>query len=253
MPAAVTDTCIVVEAGPGAGLPNLLGADGGRYRFTSHLRFTVAGMPVVITDYRTAASAGAKFAPRLGDVAEMLSGAGVADGFPFVVDNGGVYDSDLNRILRLLPSYGVRSYRSIRPYADIYVGFGRFLEERRGGKRIWDVTREDFQALPQVRRVELATCQSKATWNLWVAALDKLYRIAVDEGVVTANPMPHRLGVAWGRSGPVAADRNAAYEPDAGERPVNDLSLDQYQDWRNRGVLGAAAPFPRLRERNRFR
>jgi site-specific recombinase XerD len=115
---------------------------------------------------------------------------------------------------------------------------------------LWDVTREDFQALHRVRRVDLATCQSKATWNLWVAALDKLYRVAVDEGVIAANPMPHRLGVAWGRSGPVAADRNAAYEPDGGKRPVKYLSVDQYREWRNRGILGAAAPFPRLRERN---
>jgi hypothetical protein len=113
-----------------------------------------------------------------------------------------------------------------------------------------EVTREDFQALHQVRRVDLATCQSKATWNLWVAALDKLYRVAVDEGMIAANPLPHRLGVAWGRSGAVAADRNAAYEPDGGERPVKYLSLDQYRDWRNVGVLGAGPPFPRLRERN---
>ncbi len=214
------------------------------------MRFTVAGMPVVLTDYRSAASAAAKFVPGLGDVAEMLSGAGVADGFPFVVDGGGVYDCDLNRILRLLPGYGVRSHRSVRAYADIYVAFGRFLAERRGGKGLWDVTREDFQALHQVRRVDLATCQSKATWNLWVAALDKLYRVAVDEGLMAANPLPHRLGVAWGRSGPVAADRNAAYEPDGGERPVKYLSLDQYRDWRNLGVVGAAPPLPRLRERN---
>ena len=109
----------------------------------------------------------------------------------------------MNRILRLLPSYGVRSQPSIRAYADIYVAFGRFLEERRGGQGMWDVTPEDFQALHQVRRVELATCQSKAPWNLWLAALDKLHRVGVDEGVIAAKTVvsPTRCGLGSLRPG----------------------------------------------------
>jgi len=45
-------------------------------------------------------------------------------------------------------------------------------------------------------------------------------------------------------------ERNLAYEPDGGQRPVKYLSLDQYRRWRNVGLLGTSAPLPRLRERN---
>jgi len=102
-------------------------------------------------------------------------------------DNG-TYEADLNRALRLMPSYGVRSLRSVRAYADVYVAAGRFLQGQPEPKTLWEATRNDFNVLFTVRRVDLATRQSKATWNLWVAALDKLYQIGVDEGLVAANP-----------------------------------------------------------------
>ena len=38
---------------------------------------------------------------------------------------------------------------------------------------------------------------------------------------------PRRLGVAWTERGPVTVERNAAYEPDGGQRPVKYLSLDE--------------------------
>jgi hypothetical protein len=55
---------------------------------------------------------------------------------------------------------------------------------------LWEATRDDFNVLFTVRRVDLATRQSKATWNLWEAALDKLYQIGVDESLVAANQFP---------------------------------------------------------------
>lgn len=163
-------------------------------------------------------------------------------------DNG-TYEADLNRALRLMPSYGVRSLRSVRAYADVYVAAGRFLQGQPEPKTLWEATRNDFNVLFTVRRVDLATRQSKATWNLWVAALDKLYQIGVDEGLVAANPFPRGLRSVRGRYGR-AVERNLAYEPDGGQRPVKYLSLDQYRRWRNVGLLGTSAPLPRLRERN---
>jgi integrase len=137
----------------------------------------------------------------------------------------------------------------VRAYADVYVAVARFLHEQPEPKTIWGATREDFNLLYNCRRVDLATRQSKATWNLWVAALDKLYQIGMDEGLVAANPFPRRLRSVRGRYGP-AVERNLAYDPDGGQRPVKYLSLDKYRRWRNVGLLGTAAPLPRLRERN---
>jgi hypothetical protein len=133
---------------------------------------------------------------------------------------------------------------------DAQRGWGLLLGHTRGHRlgHIWDFLMA-MGILFTVRRVDLATRQSKATWNLWVAALDKLYQIGVDEGLVAANPFPRGLRSVRGRYGR-AVERNLAYEPDGGQRPVKYLSLDQYRRWRNVGLLGTSAPLPRLRERN---
>jgi site-specific recombinase XerD len=205
---------------------------------------------VVVTDHRMAEAAASRFGLDPEDVGRVLGASGVADGFPFLVHDDGEYDSNLNRILRLLPTYGVRSQRSIVTYAGVYSAFQRFLDERRDGKPIWEADRDDFQALYVVRRVDVATRQSKATWNLWVAALDRFYQVALDEGLVANHPLPRRLGVAWSDRGPVTVERNAAYESDGGQRPPKYLSLEEYRLWRRHGLLGVAPSFPRLRERN---
>jgi hypothetical protein len=135
---------------------------------------TVYDMRVAVTDYFSAQSA-ERLVPDL-DAAGTLRSAGIPDGYPFIVADNGTYEADLNRALRLMPSYGVRSLRSVRAYADVYVAAGRFLQGQPEPKTLWEATREDFNVLYNCRRVDLATRQSKATWNLWVAALDKLYR-----------------------------------------------------------------------------
>jgi integrase len=208
---------------------------------------TVYDMRVAVTDYFSALSV-ERLVPGLDTIATLRS-AGVPDGQPFIVASNGTYEAELNRVLRLMPSYGVRSVRSVRTYADVYVAVARFLHEQPEPKTIWAATREDFNLLYNCRRVDLATRQSKATWNLWVAALDKLYQIGMDDGLVAANPFPRGLRSVRGRYGP-AMERNLAYEADGGQRPVKYLSLDQYRQWRNVGLLGTSAPLPRLRERN---
>jgi hypothetical protein len=177
-------------------------------------------MRVAATDYFSAQSA-ERLVPGL-DAAGTLKSAGIPDGYPFIVADNGTYEADLNRALRLMPSYGVRSVRSVRAYADVYVAAGRFLQGQPEPKTLWEATRDDFNVLFTVRRVDLATRQSKATWNLWVAALDKLYQIGVDEGLVAANPFPRGLRSVRGRYGR-AVERNLAYEPDGGQRPVKYL------------------------------
>lgn len=208
----------------------------------------VGGVRVLVTDY-VRSRAAAALMPDL-DVTGTLQRAGIPDGFPFIVADNGEYDSGLNRVLRLMPSYGVRSVRSVHTYADVYVAVDRFLHEQRDGRTLWEATRDDFAVLYSCRRLDTATRQGKATWNLWVAALDKLYQIGEDEGLVASNPFPRRISVARGHSGPALVERNLAYEPNGGERPVKYLSLEQYRLWRSVGVLGTTVPFSRLRERN---
>ena len=82
-------------------------------------------MRVVVTDYFSAQSA-ERLVPGL-DAAGTLRSAGIPDGYPFIVADNGTYQADLNRALRLMPSYGVRSVRSVRAYADVYVAVARFL------------------------------------------------------------------------------------------------------------------------------
>src|SRR5581483_4345195 len=69
-----------------------------------------------------------------GGAAAVLSRAGAAEGQMFVLGPDGSYDVELNRFLRELDGWGVRSPNSARAYARDLALFGRFLAERRAGR-----------------------------------------------------------------------------------------------------------------------
>jgi hypothetical protein len=77
-------------------------------------------------------------APRLdGAAAEaVLQRCGVRGGQPFVLGPDGSYDLNLNRFLRELDGWGVRSVHTVQAYARDLMLFGRFLHEQRGGKSL---------------------------------------------------------------------------------------------------------------------
>lgn len=75
-----------------------------------------------------------------------VEASGASDGMPFILDNHGRYDQDLNRFFRACPTMGVRSRNSLRAYGRDLVVWMRFLSERRQGKTIWQVDREDVAA-----------------------------------------------------------------------------------------------------------
>ena len=64
-----------------------------------------------------------------------VEATGLSDGMPFILDDCGGYDVDLNRFFRTCPTMGVRSSNSLRAYARDLLVWMRFLCERRGSKR----------------------------------------------------------------------------------------------------------------------
>jgi hypothetical protein len=93
----------------------------------------------------------------------------------------------------------VRSLNSLRAYARDIVVWMRFLDERRDGKSLWSADRDDIAAFHEVRRLsEPPFRMSASSWNRMVAALDKLYRWAVDEKIIASAPFTYRQ--LWSRA-----------------------------------------------------
>src|SRR5271169_1785205 len=100
---------------------------------------------------------------------------------PFILDDDGSYDPDLNRFFRACPTMGVRSPNSLRAYGRDLVVWMRFLRERRDGKPVWRADREDVAAYHAARRRSVPMHRiSAASWNRAVAALEKFYAWALE-------------------------------------------------------------------------
>jgi hypothetical protein len=129
--------------------------------------------------------------------------SGLVDGMPFILGDDGSYDHDLNRFFRACPTMGVRSLNSLRAYArDISCGSAFW---RSGGRQsVWAADRRMSQPTmrPAVRR-----CRPRisAASNRCVAALDKLYRWAVEEKLIAKAPFTYRQMWVAGRMGAPSA------------------------------------------------
>src|SRR2546421_6885954 len=123
--------------------------------------------------FRTSVAAGSEALGVAADGVEVLGRAGACDGQPFVLGLDGSYDVGLNRFLRELPSWGVRSPRSVEAYAPDLLVFCRFLHDARGGKTIWDADARDLRAFKTARRRIDGFRVAASTWNRFLAALDK--------------------------------------------------------------------------------
>jgi site-specific recombinase XerD len=166
---------------------------------------------------------------------------GLVEGMPFILGRGGTYDHHLNRFLRSCPTMGVRSLNSLRAYARDIVVWMRFLEERRDGKSLWSVDRDDIAAFHEARRLSEAPFRiSACSWNRMVAALDKLYRWAADEKIIPSAPFIYRQ--LWSRrstSGAVmAVVVNCAKESGARNGDMRFLDLPRYLVFRDVGLRG---------------
>jgi site-specific recombinase XerD len=175
---------------------------------------------------------------------------------PVILRDGTAYDVHLNRFLADLPLNGVRSQHSLRSYAYDLLVWVRFLDEARA-KTLWQATREDVAAYHRARRHDNAAHQiSAASWNRAVAALDKLYRWAVEEQLIVQSPFTYRdvwrrLPSGSGRTAIVT--RNQAYERAAKRSDVKFITIEDYRRFRDVGLQGLAvdgAERPGARDRN---
>lgn len=138
-----------------------------------HIPVVVGGVPVGLSS----------------DIIDAAQRVGLVDGMPFFLDRDGKYSGDLNRFFRTCPTMGIRSRDSLRAYAHDILIWLRFLEERRGGKRLWQADSDDVIAFHHARRLSDPPFRiSASTWNRGLAALDKLYRWGLEEGLITVSP-----------------------------------------------------------------
>jgi hypothetical protein len=161
---------------------------------------------------------------------------------PLILRSGHVYDTDLDRFFLDLPLNGVRSAHSLRAYGYDILLWVRFLEEARG-MNIWTATRTDVAAFHRARRrIDAGSRISAASWNRSVAAMEKLYKWAETEGLISVSPFTHRdvwrRANAGGRGRIVA--RNDASERGAKRSDVRFVSLEDYRRFRDVGLRGLA-------------
>jgi integrase len=185
----------------------------------------------------------------IGDVVHELSAAAIAaaessglvDGMPFILGRDDSYDHDLNRFFRACPTMGVRSMNSLKAYGRDILVWMRFLADRRDGKSLWRADRDDIAAFHEARRLSAPPHRVSATsWNRSIAALDKLYRWAVEESLILAAPFTYRQ--FWSRSPTGKAARtvsaNCAKESGARSGDMRFLDLARYLLFRDVGLRG---------------
>jgi hypothetical protein len=169
-----------------------------------------------------------------------VEATGLSDGMPFILDNCGGYDLDLNRFFRACPTMGVRSSNSLRAYARDLLVWMRFLSERRENKPIWQANREDVAAYHAARRRSAPVHRiSAASWNRAVAALEKFYVWAVEEELIPASPFGSSTTwrrVRGGRFAPVRTVR--AREAGARRGDLRFVGLDHFLSFRDVGLRG---------------
>jgi len=173
---------------------------------------------------------------------EAAMAGGLVDGMPFILDDDGAYDINLNRFFRACPTMGVRSMHSVKAYARDILTWLRFLKERRGGKTVWQADREDVAAYHAARRLSAVPHRiSAASWNRNIAALEKLYRWGVEEELIRATPFTYRhvWGVSpHGKMPAVAITSNRARELAARPHDMRFVDLERYLLFRDVGLRG---------------
>lgn len=177
---------------------------------------------------------------------------------PAILKSDGVYDCHLDRFLLDLPANGLLSRHSLRSYAYDIVVWIRFLEQARR-KSVWEADRSDVTAFHKTRRHGNAANRIAGTsWNRAVAALDKLYRWGIEEGLVNQSPFSYRQvwKRTYGGGQRAATAMNASYERAVKRSDMRFLMLDDFHRFRDVGLLGLqpdGRPRVGARDRNGIR
>jgi site-specific recombinase XerD len=174
------------------------------------------------------------------DAFATAKNAGLADGIPFILNADGSCDHELNRFFRECPSMGLRSPNSLRSYARDLVTWMRFLADVRG-KSVWQADGQDVIAYHRARRQGPSPNRIAAvSWNRSIAALEKFYGWAKQEGLVTVPPFSYRQGLyrAHGAAHILSGPVNRAYEPAARQQDMRFVALDRFLLFRDVGLRG---------------
>ncbi|NED85366.1 tyrosine-type recombinase/integrase [Streptomyces sp. SID11233] len=192
--------------------------------------------------------------PLLFDGDAVLRRAGAGEGRTFILGPDGGYDHHLNRFLRDLENWGVRSENSRIAYSTDVMLYCRFLHESRGGKSIWNTDGADLRAYKTVRlRGSGPGNVSAATWNRSIAALDKWVQWSLYEELLPAEPFRYVDKTVVSPQGPKRVRVNADAEPEVPRQPIRFLSHEDFMLWRDvglRGLLPDGSPDVRWRGRN---
>ncbi|MFE2867866.1 tyrosine-type recombinase/integrase [Embleya sp. NPDC059259] len=188
-----------------------------------------------------------------GNPTAVLERADVRDGLPFLLGPDGTYDLQLNRFLRELGDWGVRSMASVEAYARDLMLFCRFLHEHRGGRTIWEADQQDLLAYRRARRRTPGYEIAASTWNRFLAALDKWVAWALYERLLSAEPFRLVEKTVRTPRGLAVVRTNALREVDEESGAVEFLPFEDYLLWRDvglRGLLPSGRPDPSWRGRH---
>ncbi|MFD9302989.1 tyrosine-type recombinase/integrase [Streptomyces sp. NPDC060048] len=189
------------------------------------------------------------------DAHGVLRRAGVEERQRFILGPDGSYDLNLNRMIRDLPSWGVRSTNGQQAYCSDLMITCRFLHEGRGGKTIWDMDGADLRALKQARLFAANPGDriGYGTWNRLLASLDKWVQWSLDAELLAAEPFRYVDKMVMTPQGPVQVRVNAEAELGKSDRPITFLPYEDYLLWRDvglRGFLPDGERDPKWRGRN---
>jgi site-specific recombinase XerD len=167
---------------------------------------------------------------------------GLTDDVPFLLDQEGRYDLNLNRFFRELRYFGAPAPNTWKAYARDISHFAKFLRNRQG-KTLWEAELVDVTAFRTARRVGETDGLAPSSWNRALRALDRFYRWALEESLIDRLPFRYRkFTVNLGGGASFEAERNLALDPDD-EGPVEYVGLDDFVYWRDVGMRGFRSEF----------
>ena len=157
---------------------------------------------------------------------------------PVILKDDGIYDASLDRFLLDLPANGAGSRHTLRSYGYDLIVWLRFLQGARS-RTVWEADSSDVTAFHKARRQADSPVRiCGRSWNRCIAALDKLYKWGVDEGLISRSPFSFRK--TWTRSyggrKQMAVDSNTAYERGAHRSEVRFLMLEDFHKFRDLGL-----------------
>lgn len=190
-------------------------------------------------------------------VRKAFSDLAIPDGMPFFLGDDGDYVSILNKFFRDIASDGSPSPDTWRGYARDIHTFSRFLDERMNGKRLLAATKDDLRTYFRIRCMSIDAI-SVRSWNRSVAALDRFYRWALENGQITQLPFDYRYGstLIAGQRRAKETRRNQFTITAGRSEDVKCISLADYLVFRDVGLLGRrpdGSLDPTFRGRNALR